>query len=100
MPPGPEIPFLDKVLHFGYFGLGGLFLATSIRLQNFQSKAFAFSLCLLISIGAIDEWHQSWIPGRSGNDLYDWIADAIGGFSGLLSYLIIHYWLQTHRTKS
>ena len=32
-------------------------------------------------LGAVDEFHQQWIPGRS-MDLLDWAADFAGGTAG------------------
>jgi VanZ family protein len=30
-------------------------------------------------IGALDEFHQTFTPGRSGNEPWDWLADVTGG---------------------
>ena len=30
-------------------------------------------------IGAVDEFHQTFTPGRFGNDPWDWLADLSGG---------------------
>lgn len=37
-------------------------------------------------VGASDEYHQSFTPGRMGNDPWDWLADVSGGF--LAAYLV------------
>jgi VanZ family protein len=43
-------------------------------------KAVCIATVLFCSlIGVSDEWHQSFVPGRSGNDVWDWTADTIGG---------------------
>jgi VanZ family protein len=34
-------------------------------------------LLVVSAYGASDEWHQSFVPGRS-TDVRDWIADTIG----------------------
>jgi VanZ family protein len=34
--------------------------------------------------GALDEWHQQFIPGRS-MDLFDWLADFSGATIGTLT---------------
>lgn len=33
-------------------------------------------------VGIIDEYHQTFTPGRTGNDLGDWIADILGSIAG------------------
>ena len=30
------------------------------------------------AVGWFDEWHQTFTPGRSGLDVYDWMADVTG----------------------
>ncbi|MFC4991019.1 VanZ family protein [Rubritalea tangerina] len=86
----PDIPHLDKIVHFGYFfGGAGLFCAwLTHHFQNLSSRT-----CVLIStlmgaiVGIIDEYHQSFTPGRSGNDLGDWIADTSGALVGAITML-------------
>ena len=38
--------------------------------------------------GALDELWQEFTPGRSGGDLYDWIADALGATVGAALTLV------------
>ena len=52
----------------------------------------------LAAIGALDEWHQSWIPTRSGNDLGDWIADVLGSLTGALACKVLLGYLPKHST--
>jgi VanZ family protein len=33
-------------------------------------------------LGAVDEWHQRIVPGRSA-DLFDWVADVVGAWLGV-----------------
>jgi hypothetical protein len=76
----PKILHFDKVEHFGYFFGGGYILATWSQLKyDDQSSLFTryfFPIIFLSIYGAIDEYHQTFTPGRSGNDIYDWIADS------------------------
>ncbi len=88
LPDGtPQIPHLDKVLHFGYFLGGGFILGTWVLLRkSFPRKPFlrsAFPFVILAIIGALDEYHQTFTPGRSGNDPFDWLADISGAAIGL-----------------
>jgi len=84
---GPEIPHIDKILHFGYFLGGGLILGTWIRLgRNPPSGTLVrvvIPLAILGIVGALDEYHQTFTPGRSGNDPFDWLADFLGSATGL-----------------
>jgi VanZ family protein len=39
--------------------------------------------------GVADEFHQSFVPGRQGNDLGDMTADLIGATLGAMSFLVL-----------
>jgi VanZ family protein len=39
--------------------------------------------------GALDEWHQSFVPGRDAN-LGDWMADVVGVMLGLMLFARFH----------
>jgi VanZ family protein len=85
---GPEIPNLDKIVHFGYFMGGAFILATGILLRKGVGthpllRIFLPAL-LFAAIGMLDEFHQTFTPGRSGNDAFDWLADILGSFTGIL----------------
>lgn len=83
---GPEIPHMDKVLHAGYFTLGSAAFYSMLRwsLRRFSPVALLWGTLLFAAgVGALDEFHQSFVPGRSGNDLGDWLADLTGGVIGL-----------------
>lgn len=95
LPDGtPEIPHLDKVLHFGFFLGGGFILGTWVLLRkNFPAKPLmriAFPLVILAIVGALDEYHQTFTPGRSGNDPFDWLADVSGAATGLFIANLVH----------
>jgi VanZ family protein len=84
----PKIPHFDKVTHFGYFFGGGIILATwqllKHGIRNSRFTRYLFPIIFFGIFGAIDEYHQTFTPGRSGNDLYDWLADFLGGAFGVL----------------
>jgi len=95
--PLPEVstfdrPGFDKILHFVYFLIGAVLLSIALHLRGSYSwrHNLVVVVIALAMIGAIDEWHQSWIVGRSGNDLGDWIADLLGCFSGALICKPLH----------
>lgn len=85
---GPEIPHLDKILHFGYFLGGGFILTTWLLLKKGPTLPWAIGVFLPLAvfaiIGVLDEYHQTFTPGRSGNDAFDWLADILGAGTGIL----------------
>ncbi len=85
---GPQIPHFDKIAHFGYFFGGGIILSTWLLLKHStRSSALTRYLAPIVFFaifGLIDEYHQTFTPGRSGNDVYDWLADFFGSFVGIL----------------
>lgn len=91
---GPDIPHLDKVAHFLYFSAGGAMLATCglVIWPCFKRRKGTLLIAVtLISsvIGRLDEYHQTFTPGRSGNDYGDWLADTLGGAAGALFIVLI-----------
>jgi len=97
-PSGPEIPHLDKVAHFGYFfGGGGLLSAYLFRRQPVSPNwkfIIPVTVAVLGLIGILDEFHQTFTPGRSGNDLYDWFADILGATAGAFTFKRLHHLLR------
>jgi VanZ family protein len=93
----PAIPGIDKVAHFGYFfGGAGLFSAFLFRLQPERPNWFWIlgSVLLVFSlIGWLDEFHQSHVPGRNGNDLGDWLADICGAICGALVFRRLRHFI-------
>ena len=79
---GPTFPGADKVAHFGFYGVGG-FLFVLWRRENGEGPAAAVIRASVFAalLGAVDEVHQHWIPGRS-MELLDWAADFAGGTAG------------------
>jgi VanZ family protein len=93
--PNPEfevpLPFADKLAHFGFYGVTG-FLCAMWRRESGRpaGRAALFALGFVAFVGAVDEGHQHWIPGRSMN-VFDWLADtAGGGIGGLFSAFLPH----------
>ena len=83
LPSGPSFPLKDKFLHCGYFGLGAAcfllaLFGTTTPLPAWRTLALR-SLLFTAIIGALDEYHQTFTPGRRGSDPWDWLADVTGG---------------------
>jgi len=72
-------PF-DKLVHFGYYGVMAALLAHGVGLPW-----VIVPLILVPVIGAADEWHQSFIPGREAS-VWDWLADELGTVVAVLAY--------------
>lgn len=84
----PDIPLLDKLLHFtAYAVLGMLFLRAfrASRIRNNIKLAMALSVFLSTLYGLSDELHQHFVPYRNA-DLMDALADMFGSFCGVVAY--------------
>jgi len=91
--PGVHFPFrfADKAAHFWFYGVMGLLCALWRRESGVPAKrAVLEGLLFTVAMGAVDEVHQYWIPGRS-MEFMDWMADATGGgFGACLSVFLPH----------
>lgn len=90
----PKIPHFDKFLHYAYFLCGSMVFNTWLLLKlGRESSSFVRHLIIIILFGifgATDEYRQTFTPGRSGNDLYDWFADILGACTGLFFAHLFH----------
>jgi VanZ family protein len=50
-------------------------------------------------LGALDEYNQQFIPGRSGLSLEDWIADMSGAIAGVALLRLLASKLQTRESS-
>lgn len=86
LPEPMTFQFSDKILHFGYFFGGGILLSAFLylrtALEERKRKVVAITVLICGLVGALDEFHQTFIPGRSGNDFADFAADIIGSLCG------------------
>ncbi len=68
----------DKLIHGAAYAIMG---CLSWRcLSNFFKRQLPLTIAALvycIVFGLSDEWHQSFVSGRS-SDVFDWLADTIG----------------------
>lgn len=78
--PGSEMPRQlpwDKLNHFvGYAGLAGLLGLAGVRLP--------LTLLVVVGYGGIIEFTQLLVPGRSGGDWSDILANGLGAVSAVL----------------
>lgn len=86
---GPDDLALDKVAHFSAYAiLAALALRATLtprRLVTAVSVVFGVAV-----LGAVDEWHQSFIPGRSMS-FPDWVADTAGATVGVLAVRLLPF---------
>jgi len=87
-----EIPFGDKIVHATYYGIFTLWVLYGAR---WPDNRMAWWCVLPVSLyGMTDEYHQSFVPGRS-SDWRDWVADTTGA---VLCVLIWRYISQKKRS--
>ena len=104
---GPEVekvlpfPVWDKFLHSFAFAVGGVVFGIALRCTTdwLFPKIVKFGWSILVVFAAADEFHQLMVPHRSGADLGDWLADALGSALGLaVSALIYARYFREDRT--
>ena len=76
--------FQDKLHHFtAYFLMGVLAWRTG---RHFVKSPFTLAIVSVVFCslyGISDEWHQSFVEGRTA-DAWDWVSDTIGASAALL----------------
>ena len=100
----PETAFLfsDKFNHFVAFAVGGWLTASALRLPHASAPVagrLLLAIALVAAFGAVDEALQTFTPGRTGGDLYDWIADFLGAIAGASLTLVTHARLERFVTR-
>ena len=87
----PDFRNSDKLVHFVCFGILAVCWSLWFSRGSWQKSALRnAALCTLFTsvYGAIDEFHQSFTPGRcAGAD--DWLADSLGAAIGAAACLLI-----------
>jgi VanZ family protein len=91
----PEAAFLlwDKANHFLAYALGGWLAASALRVSRPGIRIATGAILAVIAIaafGALDELLQTFTPGRSGGDIFDWTADVLGAIAGSVVSLLTH----------
>ena len=84
--PNPEFGYLfpgsDTIAHFAFYGvMGFLFVLWRREVGTGAAAAVLWAAIFAALLGAVDEFHQQWIPGRS-MEFLDWATDFLGGTAG------------------
>jgi VanZ family protein len=86
-------PNVDKLIHAMEYGFLAVLFSRAVRETSARASlplVFAITLYFVVFYGITDEFHQSFVPGRSA-DLNDLLADTVGGAIAAVSYL---FWKQ------
>lgn len=87
----PRLPYFDKLLHTGGYGLLGLLFCRAYRSgwpgASIRSLA-RYAVLSTALFGLSDEIHQSFVVFRTA-DSWDVLADAIGGAIGVGFYFML-----------
>lgn len=88
------VPPFDKFIHCGTFTTLTVFFGLWFSNARWEKNRFVVALycvglCLLA--GVLDEYHQSFVPGRSVS-VGDILADVIGGVCGITVYALAKPW--------
>ena len=71
-----SLPISDKVVHLGLYAVLGVTLAY-VRFHGVRTIPHLVMITIGALYGVSDEWHQSFVPGRSPSAA-DWGADVAG----------------------
>jgi VanZ family protein len=76
--------YQDKLYHAGAYFILAALLWRNLRHVIAQPIILAAACIILASLyGGSDEWHQSFVVGRSSDGL-DWLADTIGASGAVI----------------
>lgn len=86
----PATPYSDKSLHLlAYTGFGFLIAWAWAARRPFLWGGPLFAIAAAAGYGGLDEFTQTYIPGRYG-DVVDWLYDAAGAVIGVALFLLVY----------
>ncbi len=90
----PDWRYLDKIAHAAIYSVLSILLCRALRsMPGRKMRSSGLILLILIATlltalyGVTDEWHQSFVAGRTA-DGYDLLADLAGGLVGGIIYAL------------
>ncbi len=79
---------LRKIMHFSVYFVLALLLLMALKKSSFKKKkVYLLTLLICLLYALLDEYHQTFISGRTGN-LYDCLIDIFGSGIGLVFSII------------
>jgi VanZ family protein len=92
LPVPNVVDYQDKFMHFGAYSIMGVFSVRAFRHSRLAYPHWALLGWLFCCLyGLSDEWHQSFVPGRSPSAL-DWLADSLGAGLAVAIVLKLKLW--------
>lgn len=89
--------FIRKNAHFFAYFILGILLLFAIRQGSKLTRQKLMAAWILATVyAASDEYHQLYIPGRSG-EVRDVLIDSAGAATGLILYSFIYYLRKSKR---
>ena len=77
----------DKLVHVTMYGVLAWLTARAFDLPVMRAAIVAFAV--VATFGALDEWHQRFVPGRT-TDAADLVADIVGAGVGAIAFQAAH----------
>ncbi len=82
-----DIPYFDKIVHFGIYFIFSIFLASLFKKLNINTlKAIITIIILNAFIGGAIEYLQDILPVNRSGSYLDFLADLLGSATALLLY--------------
>jgi VanZ family protein len=76
-----QVSTFDKAAHFSMYCVLAALLTQHLSEVTRPWRAAIIAIAIATVYGAVDEWHQQFIPGRS-IEFADWVADSLGAVTG------------------
>jgi VanZ family protein len=87
----PATPYSDKSLHFmAYAGFAFLLAWAWTTRRPFLWGGLLFPVLLTAGYGGLDEFTQTFIPGRYG-DVVDWYYNMAGAVTGVGVFFVVEF---------
>lgn len=85
--PGTFVPAsplgADKLVHIALYAILAWLCCRAVPVTSMRAAIGTFAVTSIF--GAVDEWHQRFIPGRQPATA-DWFADTLGGGAGVFAF--------------
>lgn len=77
------LPHFDKCVHFGMFFIAGIFINALSTYQSSKFQKIWLPLFFVFYAALIEVIQHLYVYNRNG-DIFDWLADVVGLFFGIL----------------